>query len=251
MLDKKLSAFFFVLLFSLSALGCSKKVIQPVLRYGDSASKSDECVVILHGLARSAKSMKRLQIAITEAGYRTLNIDYPSRHYNHNDLVHRFIAPKIQQHCPPNDYRVHFVGHSMGGIMAMKYIQSKPLLSYGKVVTIGSPHQGSELVDKLGWLPLFKWINGPAGYELATVDMGGEETKSHTTNKVRVMAIAGTRSLNPFYSLLIPGVDDGKVSVTSASLPTAEQVVHVPYSHTFIMNKAEVAQAVVDFIAKP
>jgi len=233
-----------VLLASALLVGCATPAAK--LLYGSSAQHSDECVVLLHGLARSSKSMQKLESAFNQAGLRTLNIDYPSTKFVNAELLELFIQPRIEQHCSPKLYQLHFVSHSMGGILSRLYIQQNRPAKLGKVVTIASPHKGSELVDRLGWLPLFKWINGRAGYEMgANADT---LIDSLPTPDYPVLAVVGTFSTNPFYSLLIPGGDDGKVSVQSARLGGAKEILAVPYSHTFIMQRARVVREVVRFV---
>lgn len=237
-----------VLLFTLSALlaGCATPIAKVHLLYGTSAQHSDECVVLLHGLARSSKSMQTLEQALSDAGFRTLNIDYPSTQFTNAELLERFIQPSIEKHCSPSLYQLNFVGHSMGGILSRLYIQQQRPAKLGKFVTIASPHKGSKLVDRLGWLPLFKWINGSAGYEMGA----NADTLLDALPKpdYSVLAVVGTFSANPFYSLLIPGDDDGKVSVESARLDGAQVVLEVPYSHTFVMRKKKVIEATVGFL---
>lgn len=236
------------LFISLSALllGCATPSAKIDVLAGSSLQHKAECVVLLHGLARSSRSMRKLERALNGAGFRTLNIDYPSTRFTNAQLLERFIHPSISKHCPTDVYQLHFVGHSMGGILSRLYIQQQRPAKLGKVVTIASPHQGTELVDRLGWIPLFKWINGKSGYEMGVK----AETLLDTLPKpdYPVLAIVGTFSGNPFYSLLIPGKDDGKVSIRSASLDGAEKVLELPYSHTYIMNKSKVIEAVLDFV---
>lgn len=235
-----------ILLCSLSALlvGCATPAAK--LLYGASAQHSDECVVLLHGLARSSRSMGKLEQAFQQAGLRTLNIDYPSTQFANAELLERFIRPSIKKHCSPELYQLHFVGHSMGGILSRLYIQQHRPPKLGKVATIASPHKGSELVDKLGWVPLFKWINGSAGYEMGV--NADTLLDALPAPDYPVLAVVGTFSMNPLYSSMIPGDDDGKVSVDSATLDGAEAVFEVPYSHTFIMRRKKVIDRVVGFL---
>lgn len=249
-----------VLLLSVLSLlvGCAKTQVKSQLVEG--TGQTQECVVLLHGLARSADSMRKLGQAFSAAGYRTLNIDYPSTNYPNQVLLDKFIAPSIAKNCPPNHYTLHFVGHSMGGIQARLYMQQVKPPKPGAVVAIASPHLGTKLVNRLGWLPVFKWINGEAGYEMASVECGnGDDCQKEalpntllgqlSAPSYPLLAIVGTASLNPLYSALIPGDDDGKVSVKSASLTTAAEIFTVSASHTFIMKNPKVIEAAVRFIA--
>jgi hypothetical protein len=208
--------------------------------------KQGECVVLLHGLARSSSSMDRLQEGFDLAGYKTVNIDYPSTELSIKDQVDQILAPIIQKSCDPENHRLHFVGHSLGGILSRTYLYRHPPKQKGSVVMIAPPNKGSNLVDRLGWIPVFGWINGPAGKELGTDDQSTPINLPEPDYPLLV--IAGTKSTNPFYSMLIPGDDDGKVSVECAKVDGMTEFVTFHHTHTFIMNQPKVIQKAVSFV---
>lgn len=205
-----------------------------------------EAVVVLHGLARSARPMQKLADALQGAGFHAHNLDYPSRTARIESLVETHLAPAVQALLAQGAGRVHFVGHSMGGILVRQYLATRALPQLGRVVTIGAPHRGSELVDRLRRLPPFAWINGPAGFQLGT-DADSLPLQLPPAS-YPLGCIAGTRSYNPFYSALIAGPDDGKVSVTSAQLEGMRDFVVLPVNHTFMMRDARVIAQTVQFL---
>src|SRR5208283_4161142 len=118
--------------------------------------------------------------------------------------------------------------------------------SLGRVVMLAPPNQGSEVVDKLGWLFLFKWINGPAGSELGT---GTNSTpKKLGPVNYAVGVIAGDRSINWINSLLIPGRDDGKVSVERTKLAGMSDYIVIHTAHPFIMRNREAIRQTIQFL---
>lgn len=202
-------------------------------------------VVVLHGLGRSSMSMWLLANRLTQAGFAVHNLDYPSTEETIDQLV-EMLDGEVKKCCLSSEEPLHFVTHSLGGILVRAYIARKRPPNLGRVVMLSPPNQGSQLVDELRDNPLFQWATGPAGQELGT-------DPSNLPNRLgpadfEVGIITGSQSLNPLTSWLVTGVDDGKVSVESAQLKGMADFLVVPNTHTFIMNSSQVAQEVVHFL---
>jgi triacylglycerol esterase/lipase EstA (alpha/beta hydrolase family) len=206
----------------------------------------DECVVLLHGLARSARSMQTLQRALRARGYQVENIDYPSRKHGIAVLAELAIGDALARCATTQVRRIHFVTHSLGGILVRYYLTHHRIGKLGRVVMLAPPNQGSEVVDRFGTLPGYRWLNGPAGFELGTrhdsipLQLGAVDYP--------VGVIAGTRSVNPILSMALPAPDDGKVSLPRAKLAGMRDFLSVPVSHPFIMRNAAVIQQVIRFL---
>ena len=171
-----------------------------------------DCVVLLHGLARSETSLLVMERALDRAGYRVVNEGYPSTEATIETLVRDYVAPRVAA-CGAGD-TVHFVTHSMGGILARAWLADHRPANMGRVVMLAPPNHGSELVDAFG-------------------DLG---------------VIAGDRSLNPVYSAVIEGADDGKVSVVSTRIGGMRDHIVLPVTHTFMMNNPLVVAEVLAFL---
>ncbi|MEM7383991.1 MAG: alpha/beta fold hydrolase [Verrucomicrobiota bacterium] len=210
-----------------------------------SVSAGDEAVVLLHGLARSPRSMAKMERALKAEGYQVHNLGYPSRKHP-MDVLATGIRARILE-TTSEATRVHFVTHSLGGIL-VRYIQHHhPIPNLGRVVMLSPPNHGSEVTDALGKLRLYHWLNGPVGQQLGTRPDGliaGLPPVDFETG-----VLTGDRSINLFLSTLIPGKDDGKVSVESARLEGMRDFKVVHASHPMIMRKKKIIRDVKSFLA--
>lgn len=206
--------------------------------------QAQECVVLLHGLARSAASMEKMAQRLESEGYIVVNHDYPSTDYTIEELSERVVREAHAQ-CP-GDGAIHFVGHSLGGILVRHFMKYNELENLGRVVMLGPPNQGSHVVDAIGEFPGFELLNGPAGQQLGT-DQNSIPNRLGPAN-FEVGIIAGTRSINLILSTMLPDPDDGKVSVGSTKLEGMSDHITVPVSHPFLMKDDEVIDQTVHFL---
>ncbi len=214
---------------------------------GPAAGK-DDAVILLHGLGRSERSMRKLGKYLAAREFKVTNLDYPSQKHSVERLA-EIIEPAIKKVCAETPGKVHFVTHSMGGILVRYFLGQKDPGNLGRVVMLSPPNKGSEAVDHLNDLKLYRLLNGPAGLQLGTkppdslpIELGPVDFE--------LGVITGTRTFftDLILSYWIPGEDDGKVSVESAKVEGMQDFLTVPVSHPFIMKRRIVIDQIIHFL---
>jgi len=205
-----------------------------------------ECVILLHGLARTSSSMNDLQDELVKAGFVVAKIDYPSRKFT----VEQLAAPAIEKGltlCQEQGAQInHVVSHSMGGILFRQYVRDNGAEQFARTVMLAPPNKGSEAVDALRDVPGFEFLNGPAGLQMGTDSASLPLKLGPAISDVAV--IAGTFSINLMLSTFLPDPDDGKVSVESSRLEGMCGHLQVHVSHPFIMEDEEVMAEIISYL---
>ena len=220
-------------------------ILVPQVLGGSPAPDGAPPVFVVHGLGRTTASMAILASRLEEAGFRVVRFGYPSRTEPIEALVDR-LRVAVERCCGDDPGRVHFVTHSMGGVLVRSYLSERPGPHAGRVVMLSPPNQGSEIVDAFADSTVLGSFLGPAGSRLGTTP----DAIASQLGPIRfgLGIITGNRSLSPIGSWLIPGPDDGKVGVDRANVEGSAAFLVLPATHTFIMNRRDVADEVVYFL---
>ena len=211
------------------------------------AETSGDCVVLLHGLVRSSSSMEKMENALTEAGFRVANIDYPSRDHPIEELSSLAVEDGLFL-CGEKepDQPIHFVAHSLGSILVRHYFANHDSDIVGRVVMLGPPNQGSAAADRMGELPGFDWLNGPAGAQLGK----GPDSVPRSLGPPRFefAVIAGNKTIDPITSAMLEDPDDGKVSVEDTKLEGMRDFRVLPVSHAYLMKDDDAIELTTRFL---
>lgn len=208
-----------------------------------------DLVILLHGIMRSKADMLPLTALLRAQGYDAVNILYPSRTKSLEeitDFVHEKIT-KSKKYSP--DKVMHFVTHSMGGIIARYYIATRRPAHLGRVVMLGPPNTGSEFADFMNENkilgPVFKAVFGPAGQQLVT---GYKHIDTAIDYPLGV--IAGNASINPLAPWVLDGEHDGIVPVERTRIEGMADHIVLHTSHSLMMFNPGVMAQVVTFLDK-
>jgi triacylglycerol lipase len=187
--------------------------------------------------------MVPLAIAARRRGFRVINWSYRSKTRTIAENAEAFaknVAPRLAS-AP----RVHFVTHSLGGIIVRRFLATHELPNLGRVVMLAPPNGGSEVADVMQrWLKPVKPLR-----ELGTGAMSTPRALPPAQFSCGV--IAGSRSHIPLFSHWMNGVpNDGVVSVERTKLEGMQDFLILHRTHTFLPWASDAIDQVFSFIAE-
>ena len=210
------------------------------------AAPQDEHVILLHGGLITSFSMLRVQYMLENEGYHVHNVNYPSRAGSIKKLADDAIAPAIVECERAGAVKISFVTHSMGAILLRSYLASHSVSLLGRVVMLGPPNHGSEVADKLGHFWVYKKIFGPTMLEMTTATNSLPNTLGAANFCLGI--IAGDRTIGPISSFLIPGRDDGMISIERTKLAGMADHLVMHTTHPFMTINQEVIRQAIYFL---
>ncbi|KJV55213.1 alpha/beta hydrolase family protein [Orientia chuto str. Dubai] len=201
-------------------------------------SKEIPLLILLHGLNKTSKSLKRMEAFAHKQGFKVLNIDYPSTKFsieNLVDIIHNKITSSIQKQKYTS---ISFCGISMGGLVIRAYLHKYRIANLGRVVLIGTPNKGSEAADYLKNNELYKRFTGPAGQQLTT----NQENFNNIFGNVyyECGVIAGNLPFGPCIIFFNGKKNDGVVTIESTKIEGMQDHIVLNVSHWYLAKSKNV-----------
>ena len=187
-----------------------------------------------------------MELALQATGFVTLNIGYDSRRKPLEALAED-IHPAVEAFANGGRGAIHFVCHSMGGLLARVYLARHRPPRLGRVVMLGTPNGGSEIADRLKNLAAYRAYFGPAGQQLVT---RRDAATSALLPDIDYPAgiIAGNRSVYPITSVMLPRPHDGRVSVAGTRLDGMADHIVIRTSHPWLVRNGEAIAQTIAFL---
>jgi pimeloyl-ACP methyl ester carboxylesterase len=192
--------------------------------------------------------MRKLERSLQQAGLVTLSLTYASRKKRLEALADD-IHPAVTQFAGSIDGPLHFVGHSMGGLLARVYVARYRPRQLGRVVMLGTPNAGSEVADLLQSSKLYRSFYGPAGLQLTT--QPDDTLTLLPPVDYAVGVVAGNRALDPIaWRFVLPRPNDGRVSVASSKLDGMADHITIKATHTGLPRHVDAIRQTIAFLAE-
>ncbi len=200
--------------------------------------ESGDYVILLHGIMSSKNALIPAARYFQKKGFHSIVVPYPSRKISIGIASEKILATAIRQYCTDSSKQIHFVGHSMGGIVIRYYLARHRPSNLGRVVLIASPNHGSELADIFSDNSLAEDLFGPALKELKT-------TSDSLPNRLGPVdydlgIIMGKAARIPWLSKQLPEDDDWVVSVNGGKISGMNDFTLINGMHASLKHSPEV-----------
>lgn len=201
-----------------------------------------ETVILVHGLWMHGVVMTPLQWRVERCGYRAVNYSYPSMRLSFAENAAR-LAHFCKDFAAP---RLHFVGHSLGGLVILGMLQREPPPNTGRIVLVGPPALGSHAAQRLARLPGGRALLGHSIPEW----LAGAAPQALERHEIGVIAGSLGIGLGRLIAPDLPEPNDGVVSVAETRLPAARDHIVLHVSHATMLFSTAVARQVCAFLER-
>lgn len=207
-------------------------------------------VILVHGLLRTGLSMAPMARGLRRRGFQVDAITQLNLHRSVPELAD-LLYEDVRRLA--GDAPVHFVGHSLGGIVIRTALARHAIPGPTRAVLLGSPNQGSLMAEQMRGVLRLPWGDFDPLRKLRPGELGECHDTGTTDAELGVIAGAPSRPTGFPWSLApvrFPSdrPHDGKVAVDEARLETARDFLVVPYGHTWLMARKDVIDQTAHFL---
>lgn len=205
-----------------------------------------DTVVLLHGLWLNALAMRLMQRRLERGGYVVHAYSYPTMRLTLSEN-----AERLGHYCNESGAsRLHFVAHSMGGLVALKAAALVPPPCRGRIVLMGTPYADSFSARRLQRLPGGRPLLGRcmAQWLIAGRAACPELVEGLDGYDIGVIAGNGGIGLGRLIAPRLPKPNDGVISVNETHIPGMRDYVVLEVSHSEMLVSREVVRQACAFL---
>ena len=212
-------------------------------------SSRRDTVVLIHGLGRTPRSLLAVRFWLWRAGYKVVTLSYPSRRLRLAEVVEKHIRPALQRLPIVKGTRVHFVTHSLGGIVFRAWAaEREPQFPLGRCVMLGPPNQGSEVLESIGQNRWIRRLLGPVVEDLSTDENSTVRNLGSVPPGTGI--IMGNKPMTSIFREWLGPESDGIVTVAGGWVEGQSDFLVAPADHTFMMWRPVVLRAMERFLSE-
>ncbi len=214
---------------------------------------SQQCIIVIHGITAGTEHVAQIETALNDNGYYVANIGWETG--GKLEPISDNVFTEGLQLCRSikEVKRIHLIGHSTGGIIIRYHLANNTIPELGYVVMIGTPNKGSRLANLAKFTMNEEKHNAIYGETIRYLYAGDDAFHSTLPDAsgyyLGVIAGTGHDSLKDrVYALVEPGIDDGRVSLTSAMIEGMNDFIIFPHQHNRLTEQDDVHQQIIAFL---
>lgn len=197
-----------------------------------------QAVVLVHGLWMKGWVLAWQKRRLARRGYRAYLFSYATMRMDLKQNAERLAA--FIASLPES--RIHFIGHSLGGLVILEALKKSADARIAGVVLLGPPYADCQAARILGSRRFGRWMLGKS------LPQWVESEKIAWSGKAPLGVIAGSRrfGLGMFFTRFA-GVNDGVVALEETKIPGMSAHVVLPVAHSEMIFSSKVIDAACRF----